>query len=107
MWGAVQREGRELEVEACVIRPGEWCLINAPPVVVQQRWLDFIEGGAQPLDPAALESRFRLLARTVARFLGLETSQLREALTEVSVYTAGDLTFLARLEGSARQRPRN
>ncbi len=107
IWWALQREGRELEVEACVIRPGEWCLINTPPVVVQQSWLDFIEGGAQPLDPAALESRFRVLARTVARFLGLETSQLREALTEVSVYTAGDLTFLDRLPAfgfSARER---
>ena len=104
IWWALEREGRELEVEACVLRPGEWCLINTPPVVVQQSYLDWIEGGAQPLEGGHLEARFRLLARTVARFLGLETKELREALHHVSVYTAGDLSFLDALPVSGRER---
>jgi len=104
IWWTLQREGRELEVEACVIRPGEWCLINTPPVVVQQSFLDWVDGGEQPLDGAPLETRFRMLARTVARFLGLWTPALRDALEQVSVYTAGDLSFLDRLEVSARER---
>lgn len=103
IWWALQREGRELEVEACVLREGEWCLINTPPVVVQQSFLDQLEGGEQ-LDGAFLESRFRMLARTVARFLGLWTPALRRELEQVSVYTAGDLTFLDRLEVTARER---
>jgi uncharacterized iron-regulated protein len=104
IWWSLQREGRELEVEACVVREGEWCLINTPPVVVQQSYLDWIEGGAQPLDGAALEARFRFLARTVARFLSLESRELHEALAQVSVYTAGDLSFLDRLPLNARER---
>ncbi len=28
IWWALEREGRELEVEACALRPGEWCLIT-------------------------------------------------------------------------------
>ena len=104
IWWALEREGRELEVEACVVRPGEWCLINTPPVVVQQSYLDWIEGGAEPLSSEHLEARFRLLARTVARFLGLETQELRKALQHVAVYTAGDLSFLDALTLSGRER---
>ena len=98
IWWALQREGRELEVEACVLREGEWCLINTPPVVVQQSFLDWVEGGEAPLDGGGmLEGRFRMLARSVARFLGLDTAEVREALHGVSVYSAGDLSFLQRL----------
>jgi len=93
IWWELQRLGRELEVEACVIRPGEWCLINTPPVVVQQSWLDSLQG-EELLD--APEPRFQMLAGTIARFLGLE---LGGALEEVAVYTAGDLSFLSRLPG--------
>src|SRR5262249_45657589 len=104
IWWELQRDGRELEVEACLIRPGEWCLINTPPTVVQQSWLDGTGGGGQPLDSGLLEARFRMLARTVARFLGLETPQLRSALDQVAVYTAGDLSFLDRVAASPRER---
>ena len=99
IWWALQREGRELEVEACVVRPGEWCLINTPPVVVQQSFLDWIEGGAAPLESSHPETRFRELAMLVARFLRLDGKELRTALEHVSVYTAGDLSFLGRLRG--------
>jgi uncharacterized iron-regulated protein len=104
IWWTLQREGRELEVEACLLRPGEWCLINTPPVVVQQSYLDWIEGGAQPLESGHLETRFRLLAMTVARFLGLETQEVRESLQHVAVYTAGDLSFLDTLPFNGRER---
>ncbi len=97
IWWQLQRLGRELEVEACVIRPGEWCLINTPPVVVQQSWLDSLQG-EELLD--APEPRFQMLAGTIARFLGLE---LGGALEEVAVYTAGDLSFLSRLPGFTRR----
>ncbi len=97
IWWALQREGRELEVEACVVRAGEWCLINTPPVVVQQSFLDWIEGGAEPLESSHPETRFRELARLVARFLRLDGKEFRAALEQVSVYTAGDLSFLGPL----------
>jgi hypothetical protein len=102
IWWELQRLGRELAVEACLIRPGEFCLINTPPVVVQQSWLDFVEGGFESLE-GSFESRFRELARTVARFLGLDSPELRKALEQVSVYSAGDLSFLSRLPGFSRR----
>jgi hypothetical protein len=104
IWWSLQRDHRELEVQACLVRPGEYCLINTPPVVVQQSYLDWIEGGVEPLDGAHPEARFRFLARTIARFLSLDTRAFREALSHVAVYTAGDLSFLDTLPVSARER---
>ena len=90
----LQRSGRELEVETTLVRTGEWCLINTPPVVVQQSFLDWIEGGERPMESGHPEARFRELASLVARFLGLHSKALTEALEQVSVYTAGDLSFV-------------
>jgi uncharacterized iron-regulated protein len=95
IWWALQRDGRELEVEACVVRPGEFCLINTPPVVVQQSFLDWVDGGFLE-NP---EVRFKGLARIVARFLRLDDAAFRAECEQVSVYTAGDLSFLGTLPG--------
>lgn len=97
LYWQLQEAGREHEVEALVVRPGEWCLINTPPVIVQQSYLDWIDGGFEPVEVDAPERRFKELARLVARFLRLEGPTLRAALAEVSVYTAGDLSFLRTL----------
>ena len=106
IWFALQDAGRELEAEAVLLRPGELCLLGTPPVVVQQSYLDFIEGGGEETLEAAPERRFKLLARDVARFLGLGGAPLRAALEEIAVYTAGDLSFLGTLRSrgfSARE----
>ena len=93
----LQTAGRELDVEAALIRPGEFCLINTPPVVVQQSFLDWIEGGDEPLESDHPERRFKDLASLVARFLRLDDAAFREALDGVQVFTAGDLSFLSTL----------
>ena len=97
LYWALQAEGRELEVEALFIRPREWCLINTPPVVVQQSYLDWIEGGEEPLESDHPERRFKELALLVASFLGLDDAAFRERLDHVEVYTASDLGFLQTL----------
>jgi hypothetical protein len=97
IYWALQAEGRELDVEAVLIRPGEWCLINTPPVVVQQSYLDWIEGGDAPLESDHPERRFKELALLVARFLKLDDGAFREALDGVQIYTSADLGFLGRL----------
>lgn len=97
IWFALQARGRELDVEAALVRPGEWCLLNTPPVVVQQSYLDWIEGGAEPLEGTHPEQRFKELARLVARFLHLGGRELEAALETVQVWTAGDLGFLRAL----------
>ena len=97
IYWALQKAGRELDVEAALVRPGEWCLINTPPVVVQQSFLDWVEGGDEPLEGDHPERRFKELARLVAKFLRLDDANFREALDGVQVYTASDLSFLASL----------
>jgi hypothetical protein len=97
LYWALQAQGRELDVEAVLVRDGEWCLINTPPVIVQQSFLDWIEGGEEPLEGEHPERRFRELALLVARFLRLDDAAFHEALEGVEVYTAGDLSFLGSL----------
>jgi Haem-binding uptake, Tiki superfamily, ChaN len=94
IWFDLQDKGRELDVEAVLVRPGEFCLLNTPPVVVQQSFLDWIDGGQSLTDGGPPETRFKMLARSIARFLGLDGSALRRALDQIAVYTAGDLSFL-------------
>jgi hypothetical protein len=45
------------------------------------------------------EARFKGLARIVARFLRLDNADFRAECEQVSVYTAGDLSFLGSLPG--------
>ncbi len=97
LYWALQAEGRELDVEAVLVRPGELCLINTPPVIVQQSFLDWIEGGEEPLESDHPERRFKELALMVAHFLDLDDAAFREALDGVEVFTAGDLSFLQTL----------
>jgi len=97
IYWALQKSGHELDVEAVLVRPGEWCLINTPPVIVQESFLDWIEGGMEPLEGDHLEQRFKALARLVARFLRLDDARFRAALDQVTVYTAGDLSFIETL----------
>jgi len=99
IWFALQKRGRELEAEAVLIRTGEWCLLNTPPVVAQQSYLDWIDGGESPLDSDSdrVERRFKELALLIARFLKLDSKKLRDELATFSVYTAGDLSFIRTL----------
>jgi hypothetical protein len=100
IWFQQQRRGREQDVEAVLVRPGEWCLINTPPIVVQQSYLDWVEDGAAALEEGSErpEQRFKELVLLVARFLRLDGTSLREALEQVTVYTSGDLSFLGGLQ---------
>ncbi len=99
IWFALQARGRGLEAEAALVRPGEWCLLNTPPVVAQQSYLDWIDGGESPLDGDSdrVERRFKELALLIAKFLKLDSKKLRDELADFSVYTAGDLSFIRTL----------
>jgi len=99
IWFALEARARELVTEAVLVRPGEWCLLNTPPVVVQQSYLDWIDGGESPLDGDSdrVERRFKELTLLVARFLKLDSKKLRSELAQFSVFTAGDLSFLRTL----------
>ncbi len=90
IWFSLEKQGIEHHAEAVLVRAGEYCLINTSPVVAQQSYLDWVEDG-ELVETTQPERHFKELARLIASFLELP---LGDALDEVSVYTAGDLSFL-------------
>lgn len=90
IWFRLEKQGIEHDTEAVLVRPGEYCLINTSPLVAQQSYLDWVDDG-ELVETSAPEKHFKELARLIARFLELD---LGDALDRVSVYTAGDLSFL-------------
>ncbi len=102
----LSRRGLEHEVEAVEIRPGELNLVNTPPTVAQQSYLDWVDADLddESLEAEAASKHFKEMARLVAGYLDLD---LANALDEVQVFTAGDLSFLeglaARGDFSARE----
>jgi hypothetical protein len=94
IWFLLERQALEHDAEAVEIRKGELCLINTPPVVAQASYLDWLDGDADRVEAAAAERHFKELAEVIASFLGLQAG---EAIEDVDVYTAGDLSFLERL----------
>jgi hypothetical protein len=91
------REGHAHDVEAVRLGAGEYCLVNTSPLVVQQSFLDWLEGGGDLVETSEPERRFKELARGIAAFLGIEVG---DAVDGVEVFTAGDLSFLVDLRAS-------
>jgi len=92
-WQLEQR-GLEHDVELVHMRRDEYCLINTPPIVCQQSFLNWIEVDEGALHLEAPEENFKEYARLVANFFDLP---LGDALDEVEVATVVDLSFLSRL----------
>jgi hypothetical protein len=90
----LERRGLEHEVEIVRVREHEYALVNTPPIVCQQsflNWLD-IDEGIPELDTP--EENFRAYARIIADFFELP---LGDALDEVEIASVVDLSFLERL----------
>ncbi len=87
--------------EAVEVREGEMALVSASPVVCQQSFLDYLEAemGDAPLDDSAAASTFKDLARSLGRLLNVD---VRRALNDVEIATAGDLKLLERLSKRGR-----
>lgn len=90
----LERRAVELDTQAVKVRDGEFNLVNTSPVVVQQSYLDWVEGDGELVETTQPERHFKELAALVARFLELE---IGDALEQVEVFTAGDLSFLEKL----------
>ena len=94
IYEALQAKGLEHEVDVVRVKEGEYCLINTPPIVCQQSFLNWVyvdEDGAQIDAP---EQTFKDYARHIARFFNLP---LGDQLDEVELTTCHDLSFLQRL----------
>ena len=86
----------ELERSAEVVRVDErsFCVMNTPPIILQQTYLNWLEREEDVLDYADARTEFLTLLRRIAGFLELPLPPEAE---EVEVYTCGDLSFLHRL----------
>ncbi len=94
IYEALQTKGWEHDVVAVRVRPRQYCLINTPPIVCQQSFLNWVyvdEDGAQIDAP---EQTFKEYARHIAKFFNLP---LQDQLDEVEIATCHDLSFLQRL----------
>ncbi len=90
----LERRGLEHKVELVRVRPQEYCLINTPPIVCQQSFLNWLEVDDEVNQLEAPEQNFKDYARLIASFFDLP---LGEALDEVELATVVDLSFLSRL----------
>jgi len=90
----LEAAGLEQEVELLRLRAGQYCLVNTPPIVCQQSFLNWIEADDGLMTDETAEQNFKRCARIVASFFDLP---LDERLDEVELTSVVDLSFLSRL----------
>lgn len=91
----LEARGREHDTELVQISPREFCLLNTPPIVCQQSFLNWLHAEDNGIEPEAVEENFREYVRLLTTFFDLD---LGDAVDEVEVATVMDLSFLARLK---------
>jgi hypothetical protein len=73
----------------------EFCVINTPPIVWQQTYLNWLEHEEGEIDYADARHSFLELLQQIADFLKISLPRKAE---EVEVFTCGDLSFLKALQ---------
>lgn len=86
-----------LEDKVDIVRVNEksFCLINTPPIVWQQSYLNWLENEEGEIDYQDPKHSFLDLAKRIARFLGFKLPKEKD---DVEVFTCGDLSFLERIK---------
>jgi hypothetical protein len=92
----------EEEVEIVRIDKKSFCLINTPPIVWQQSYLNWLENEEGEIDYQDPKHSFLDLGKRIAQFLGLNLPKSKD---EVEVFTCGDLSFLERLKEDSEFTP--
>ncbi len=90
----LERRGLEQETEIVRVRKQEYCLMNTPPIVCQQSFLNWLDVDEGIPELAAPEQNFKEYARVVASFFNLP---IGDAVDEVEVASVVDLSFLQTL----------
>ncbi|MBI1910274.1 MAG: ChaN family lipoprotein [Deltaproteobacteria bacterium] len=85
----------EDKVEIVKIDEKSYCILNTPPIVWQQTYLNWLEQEGGEIDYADAKSNFLELIKRVAGFLEIPVSQKVE---DIEIFTSGDLSFLEKLE---------
>ncbi len=87
-------DGVEDKVEIVKISDREFCVINTPPIVWQQSYLNWLEHEEGAIDYADAKHSFLELLKRTADFLEIS---LPDDVEDVEVFTCGDLSFLRQL----------
>jgi pimeloyl-ACP methyl ester carboxylesterase len=90
----LEHRGLEHEVDLVRIAADQYCLMNTPPIVCQQSFLNWLDVDEDIPQIEAPEENFKEYARLIASFFDLP---IGDALDEVELATVIDLSFLARL----------
>ncbi len=90
----LEARGLEHEVELVRVADGQYCLINTPPIVCQQSFLNALEMDDDIPSVEEPGENFKEYARLIASFFDLD---LKDALDDVDVASVADLSFLNRL----------
>jgi uncharacterized iron-regulated protein len=94
LYWQLESRGLEQEVEFLRVRRGVYCLVNTPPIVCQQSFLNWIEADDGLVAEEAPEQNFKRYARMIAAFFDLP---LGDELDDVELTSVIDLSFLSRL----------
>ena len=85
----------EDKVDIVKIDDKSFCLINTPPIVWQQSYLNWLENEEGEFDYEDPKHSFIELAAQISKFFAI---RLPKAKNDVEVFTCGDLTFLERIK---------
>jgi uncharacterized iron-regulated protein len=92
-----QLAAQEMEEKTEIVRINgtSFCIINTPPILWQQSYINWLEHEEGEIDFADAKHSFLELTDRIASFLEIRLPAKKE---EVEVFTCGDLSFLKRLE---------
>jgi hypothetical protein len=86
---------REEKVEIVKINNESYCLINTPPIVWQQTFLNWLEHEGESIDYVDAKHTILEIVERIADFLEL---RLPKDYDEMETFTCGDLSFLEALK---------
>ncbi|PIR19974.1 MAG: hypothetical protein COV45_08335 [Deltaproteobacteria bacterium CG11_big_fil_rev_8_21_14_0_20_47_16] len=91
------KEGVVEKVDVVQLSDNKFCLMNTPPIVCQQSYLNWLEHEEGEIDFSDARHHFLELVDRIAHYLRIP---LKRKQDEVEVYTCGDLSFLKKLKNS-------
>lgn len=84
-------KGLEQDIEIVKLYDGRFCIINTPPIIVQQSFLNWLEFETETIEYSNLENNFKKITQHLCNFLNIS---IKEKLKNLTVYGHGDIAFL-------------
>lgn len=95
-WTLVQR-GLEQEIEVVKIDESRYCILNTPPIIVQQSYLNWLEYDEDSLEHSRLGDNFVQLIDVITKFLRVQSDALSQRQSELRIYGPGETQFMREL----------